>query len=85
MSIPDSGDGSGIDSVPASNACPNEELERTPPSLRLPASPMSTKINLRQGTLVNSTGIYTMWSCCLPVMCITNGYITKLWSESLYN
>ena len=49
MSIPDSGAGSGIDSVPASNACPNEELERTPPSLHLPASPMSTKINLRQG------------------------------------
>ena len=58
MSIPESGTGSGIDSVPASRACPNEELERTPPSLRLPASPMSTKINLKKGTLVKN--IYTM-------------------------
>ena len=55
--IPGRGDASGIDNVPAPMACPNEELERTPPSLCLPTSPMSTKIDLKEetrGTIVYS-------------------------------
>ena len=54
--MPGSGDGSGIESAPASKACPNGEFERIPPSLCLPASPMSTKMNLEEcralGTVV---------------------------------
>ena len=45
--LPAKGGAPGIKSIPASIACSKEECERIPSSLCLPASPMSTKINLK--------------------------------------
>ena len=83
--IPGSGDASGIDSVPPSRACPNEELERTPPSLCLPASPMSTKINLREEILaivhiIQCICLYQLYTCS-----VHRKWPTKRWSESPCN
>ena len=47
-----SGDGFGMESRSLSNAWPNDELDRMPPSLRQPASPMSTSTNLYQRTMI---------------------------------
>ena len=44
--LPERGDGDGIESEFSSSACPNAECESTRPSLRLPASSISTSKNL---------------------------------------
>ena len=75
---PESADASGIDSIPASRACPNEELESTPPSLCLPTSPISTKMNLKHGNCVHQCD--GMVTCSLH-----HKLLTKQWSESLCN